>query len=555
MMNISRTIILGILLVVFAKGTFAQPPADCPVFECFASNISMANSCEEINLYTTVKNIGATINFTNLAITMDFGDGSAPVILYNAPLGPAITIASSEIHVYPAPGFYTVTVTVIGGNTNADCSAVPTTFTFGVESVGFCEICGTYSVLSTGYDDVTTLPIAVTPTSSGTDPNWTVFRRFDLVAPNYTPNPTTATTLNAVANVIYPDGGNCPTPPLGRSRYISVNTSSNSSYASPNIHTYRRYFIMPSPLPTSSLYSLLMYTRSKDYIFDVQVNGYSIYSTIQTNTNGAVQFNANSCDAPFLEDSNFIDVTVADINAGSTQLDAEILLYDCPLIVPCEGGGWSYNWTWSSSWGQNWGNTGGGGGGGGVGGGGGGVGGGGGGYVGPPPFANSGIGTISCANCITSFAPIQGKKYMLSAWVKEQGAAQSKTSYTYPKIKVLFPSISDSVGPFVPVGSIIDGWQRIEAEFTIPIAATNIGLRLYSSTGTSYFDDVRVIPFDGSMKSYVYDPVNLKLIAELDERNFATLYEYDEEGKLIRVKKETERGKMTIKESRENTQK
>ena len=38
-------------------------------------------------------------------------------------------------------------------------------------------------------------------------------------------------------------------------------------------------------------------------------------------------------------------------------------------------------------------------------------------------------------------------------------------------------------------------------------------------------------------------------MAELDERNFATLYEYDEEGKLVRVKKETERGIMTIKEN------
>jgi hypothetical protein len=44
-------------------------------------------------------------------------------------------------------------------------------------------------------------------------------------------------------------------------------------------------------------------------------------------------------------------------------------------------------------------------------------------------------------------------------------------------------------------------------------------------------------------------------VAELDERNYATLYEYDEEGKLIRVKKETEKGIMTIKENKNNTTK
>ena len=54
------------------------------------------------------------------------------------------------------------------------------------------------------------------------------------------------------------------------------------------------------------------------------------------------------------------------------------------------------------------------------------------------------------------------------------------------------------------------------------------------------------------MKSYVYDPVTLRLVAELDERNYASIYEYDEEGKLVRIKKETERGVMTISENRNN---
>ena len=34
----------------------------------------------------------------------------------------------------------------------------------------------------------------------------------------------------------------------------------------------------------------------------------------------------------------------------------------------------------------------------------------------------------------------------------------------------------------------------------------------------------------------------LSRVAELDERHFATFYEYDNEGRLVRVKKETERG-------------
>ena len=52
------------------------------------------------------------------------------------------------------------------------------------------------------------------------------------------------------------------------------------------------------------------------------------------------------------------------------------------------------------------------------------------------------------------------------------------------------------------------------------------------------------------MKSFVYDPVSLRLMAELDANNYATFYEYDDQGNLIRVKKETERGIVTLKESR-----
>lgn len=69
------------------------------------------------------------------------------------------------------------------------------------------------------------------------------------------------------------------------------------------------------------------------------------------------------------------------------------------------------------------------------------------------------------------------------------------------------------------------------------------------------FDDIRIHPFRSNMKSFVYNPSTQKLTAELDENNYSTQYEYDDEGILIRVKKETERGVMTIKETRNNQSK
>lgn len=161
---------------------------------------------------------------------------------------------------------------------------------------------------------------------------------------------------------------------------------------------------------------------------------------------------------------------------------------------------------------------------------------------------------IPCEDCITSFQPSPGR-YVVSGWVMEDGAPISTTTYTNSGITVSF--IGDAAEfELEPSGQIIDGWQRIEEIITVPSGATDILIALEAESGTTaYFDDIRFFPLDGSMMSYVYDPESLRLMAELDERNYATLYEYDEEGKLVRVKKETERGVMTIQENRDNIKK
>jgi hypothetical protein len=64
------------------------------------------------------------------------------------------------------------------------------------------------------------------------------------------------------------------------------------------------------------------------------------------------------------------------------------------------------------------------------------------------------------------------------------------------------------------------------------------------------------------MKAFVYSPVDKrlksaggKLMATLDENNYATMYEYDREGNLVRVKKETAKGIMTVSETRQGNPK
>jgi len=156
-----------------------------------------------------------------------------------------------------------------------------------------------------------------------------------------------------------------------------------------------------------------------------------------------------------------------------------------------------------------------------------------------------------CEDCIKGFSPDENKTYVISTWVKKENASPLDFEYTDPFVKVGFYNGSSwTYSSFFAEGEIIDGWQRIAKEFVIPTGTQQIQITLGTSTEAAFFDDLRIYPADGSFKSFVYDPITLRLVAELDENNYATFYEYDEEGSLIRIKKETERGIMTIQENR-----
>lgn len=157
---------------------------------------------------------------------------------------------------------------------------------------------------------------------------------------------------------------------------------------------------------------------------------------------------------------------------------------------------------------------------------------------------------IECEDCIKGFHPQPDSTYVISVWVKENGANPLVYEYTQPFAKVTFSGTTPVTYTYTATGEIIDGWQRISAEFTVPSTSTGVTIQLGTGSGTAYFDDLRIYPANGTFKTFVYDPVTLRLVAELDENNYATFYEYDEEGSLVRIKKETERGVMTIQENR-----
>ena len=132
--------------------------------------------------------------------------------------------------------------------------------------------------------------------------------------------------------------------------------------------------------------------------------------------------------------------------------------------------------------------------------------------------------------------------YIVSLWVNVENT-NAKGTLTVG---------SESVNTDDDGGSIIDGWKKLELAFTMP--STGSVTVNYTSNQTTYIDDLRFGPYSGGMVTYVYDVRNLWLISELDALNYATFYNYDEEGNLVQVKKETEKGIITIQTSRSNTQ-
>jgi hypothetical protein len=163
-------------------------------------------------------------------------------------------------------------------------------------------------------------------------------------------------------------------------------------------------------------------------------------------------------------------------------------------------------------------------------------------------YDNSGQYILGSNELVKGFTPFREKQYLLSFWLKDTSARNPTTSV---QASVNGANLISNLTKW----PIVEGWKRVEVPFTLSSIASSFSFELSSAGQQVYIDDIRILPYNGQMKSFVYDPSSQRLMAELDENNFATFYEYDDEGILIRVKKETERGIMTLKETRSSYRK
>lgn len=154
---------------------------------------------------------------------------------------------------------------------------------------------------------------------------------------------------------------------------------------------------------------------------------------------------------------------------------------------------------------------------------------------------------------IDGFDLIPEKRMVAGIWIKRGGLDCNCNTYTGLALSI--KNGGQVIGTLVPKSRIIEGWQLFEGEFNVPLNTSLLKFEAIADNGTLfYLDDLRFHPFNANMKSFVFDPQTLRLASELDENNYASFYEYDDEGTLVRVKKETKDGIKTITESRSAVQ-
>lgn len=163
-------------------------------------------------------------------------------------------------------------------------------------------------------------------------------------------------------------------------------------------------------------------------------------------------------------------------------------------------------------------------------------------------------------SCLSAFYPSQNRRYLVSAWVKEKNGLddiKDVTSYQHGAIEVTTyaSDCDDQLSNEVVYASdeIINGWQRIFAEFDVPIGTAYFEMKLLNNSETSgpltvYFDDFRVHPVDANMQGFVYDPDTYRLSATLDDNNYATFLIRDQAGQVVKYNAETEKGIVTLRE-------
>ncbi len=132
---------------------------------------------------------------------------------------------------------------------------------------------------------------------------------------------------------------------------------------------------------------------------------------------------------------------------------------------------------------------------------------------------------------------LKDRLYRASVWVHSSSPSgcQMTASFT--------GGASVSVTKSSTSNIVVGDWILMNLDIIVgasPNDGDELKIILESASGDAYFDDFRLHPVDAIVSSVVYEPKTNRIIATLDENNFATVYKYDAGGRVLEVWKEIE---------------
>ena len=152
----------------------------------------------------------------------------------------------------------------------------------------------------------------------------------------------------------------------------------------------------------------------------------------------------------------------------------------------------------------------------------------------------------------------QNKKCLVQVWIKTENPNDPTASLRVLGMDASLAFYTIHYQDFTRVQSCGE-WSLYECVIDYSSISYSSGLNVIYQmrcTGASdfntYVDDVRIQPLESEMVTYVYDD-QYRIVANFDSQHFALIYQYNEEGKLIRKLKETTEGIVTLSETQYNS--
>jgi hypothetical protein len=166
-----------------------------------------------------------------------------------------------------------------------------------------------------------------------------------------------------------------------------------------------------------------------------------------------------------------------------------------------------------------------------------------------PPYTNGP--TFTSQNFETA------RTYQAKVWVHKNSPAGAKLAIVITGTDISnnplwqYADVSRNNSNNITVGD----WVLMSVELTAGYVdltkphSMNVFVLNTSTTSNAYFDDFAVHPVDAPITGNVYDERTGRLIASLDDENYASYFNYDEAGRIISTYKETRSyGKILVSE-------